>query len=167
MGWVNTMTLPLRRSARLFIVDEIGRLLLFRYHDEHHSPFWATVGGELINDEDYLDAATRELMEETGLDLPIGQLLKERDEVYAVARSTPARWLEKYFLVNTPTNPQLCKAGWSEEEQSTIQSWQWWTLQEMQAQGVDSFKPEWLADLLQQVLDEHVINNKIRISQNQ
>ncbi|HEC0958100.1 TPA: NUDIX domain-containing protein, partial [Klebsiella pneumoniae] len=80
-----------RRSARLVIVDEDGRLLLFRYHDEHHAPFWATPGGELLPGESYLDAARRELREETGLNLQIGRLVEERDAVYAVARSTPAR----------------------------------------------------------------------------
>ena len=122
------MEIPIRKSSRLFIVDEKGRLLLFRYHDEHHAPFWATVGGELINGEDYIDAAKRELKEETGLSLEIGEVLKERDEIYAVARSTPARWLEKYYLINSPNKPNLSKDGWSEEEKSTIQNWKWWSL---------------------------------------
>lgn len=75
------MEIEIRKSSRLFIVDEQGRLLLFRYHDEHQEPFWATVGGELINDENYIDAAKRELKEETGLNLEIGELLRERDEI--------------------------------------------------------------------------------------
>lgn len=66
-----------RRSARLVIVDEDGRLLLFRYHDEHHAPFWATPGGELLPGESYLDAARRELREETGLNLQIGRLVEK------------------------------------------------------------------------------------------
>lgn len=49
------MEIQIRRSSRLFIVDEKVRLLLFRYHDEHQELFWATVGGELINNEDYTD----------------------------------------------------------------------------------------------------------------
>lgn len=147
------MEVQIRKSARLFIVDEQGRLLLFRYHDEHQEPFWATVGGELINDENYIDAAIRELKEETGLSLEIGELLRERDEIYAVARSNPARWLEKYFLVNSPSNPDLSTDGWSDEEKCTIQNSKWWTLEDMLAEPNDSFKPSWLPALLNTVLN--------------
>jgi len=140
--------MEIRKSSRLVIVDPDGRLLLFRYHDEHHAPFWATPGGELLPGETYLEAAQRELKEETGLDLEISELLRERDAIYAVARSTPARWLEKYFLVQSPTQATVQRDGWSEEENSTIQAWKWWSADEMKAQPASLFKPEWLPSLL-------------------
>ena len=150
------MQIKIRKSSRLFIVDEKGRLLLFRYHDEHQAPFWATVGGELINDEDYIDAEKRELVEETGFNLEIGELLRERDEVYAIARSTPARWLEKYYLVNSPDEPEFSKEGWSEEEENTIQNWKWWSLEGMLTEDSDLFKPSWIPELLSTVLIRRV-----------
>ncbi|SFR90021.1 ADP-ribose pyrophosphatase YjhB, NUDIX family [Stenotrophomonas maltophilia] len=140
-----------RRSARLVIVGEDRRLLLFRYHDEHHAPFWATPGGELLPGESYLDAARRELREETGLNLQIGRLVEERDAVYAVARSTPARWLEKYFLVHAPAQPAIRRDGWTEEENATITGWKWWCAEEMREQPAGLFKPEWLPALLERL----------------
>lgn len=141
-----------RKSSRLIIVDEEGRLLLFLYKDEHQSPFWATAGGELKPGEDYEDAAVRELYEETGLKQGVGEVLRERDDVYAVARSKPARWLEKYFLVEWPSGREVFAAGWTEEEKDTIQQWKWWRLDEINEERTSQFKPAWIPDLLHSVI---------------
>ncbi|WP_071870531.1 NUDIX hydrolase [Atopomonas hussainii] len=147
--------MEVRKSSRLFIVNNEGDLLLFLYKDEHQAPFWATAGGELKPGESYTDAAARELYEETGLTLKIGPLLKERDEVYAVARSTPARWLEKYYLVECPSSSNIFAAEWTEEEKRTIQKWKWWSIKEMQHEDTATFKPEWIPELLKAILSQH------------
>jgi ADP-ribose pyrophosphatase YjhB (NUDIX family) len=143
--------LDLRRSARLIILDPRGRLLLFRYHDEHKPPFWSTAGGELRAGEDYRAAAQRELQEETGFQSEIGPLLHEREDVFAVARSGPARWVEQYFLVECDREDAPNRAGWTEEERATIQDWRWWSLPEMREQP-GCFLPDSLGDLLENAL---------------
>lgn len=148
-----------RKSSRLIIVDEEGRLLLFLYKDEHQAPFWATVGGELRPGESYVEAAKRELYEETGLMQDVGEMLKERDEVYAVARSVPARWLEQYFLVEWPAKKEVFAAKWTDEEKSTIQTWKWWSLDELLDNDPALYKPEWIPDLLHSVLHGKPLSN--------
>jgi 8-oxo-dGTP diphosphatase len=143
--------LDLRRSARLVILDPRGQLLLFRYHDEHKPPFWSTAGGELQDGEEYRAAAQRELQEETGFRFAVGPLLHEREEVYAIARSKPARWIEHYFLVECDRADAPNRANWTDEERTTIQDWKWWSLTEMRDQP-ESFLPNWLGDLLQSTL---------------
>lgn len=146
--------LSTRRSARLVILDPLGRLLLFRYHDGHGDPFWATAGGELQGKEDYREAAARELHEETGFDATIGPLLRTRDDVYAIARSEPARWLEQYFLVQCASSAPPDRTGWTDEERATIRNWRWWSLEEMRREETSVFRPNWLPDLLQKALGQ-------------
>jgi 8-oxo-dGTP diphosphatase len=144
--------LPIHRSARLVIVSPGGRLLLFRYHDEHRAPFWSTVGGRLLEGERWEDAAARELREETGFPAAIGPLLREREDVYAVARGEPARWVERYFLVRSP-EADPSRDGWTGEERATIRAHRWWSLAEMRAAD-ETFLPAWLPELLAHTLQE-------------
>lgn len=148
-------TLPIRKSSRLVIIDNQGRLLLFRYHDEHKAPFWSTVGGELKEGESYIEAARRELQEETGFSLDIGPVLADREDTYAVARSGPARWQERYFLVQySASGDGIDRQGWTDEERETIVGWRWWSLAEMRDQAPGTFLPEWLPDLLASQLND-------------
>ena len=135
------------------IVNELDELLLFQYKDEHKpNPFWATVGGELVGNETYEQAAARELYEETGLRAQVGDILLEREEVFAVARSVPALWKEKYFLVKCSSDSNIYAAQWTDEEKSTIQKWNWWSLDSMKKEPEGAFLPLCLPDLLAKVL---------------
>ncbi|MCI5178564.1 MAG: NUDIX domain-containing protein [Candidatus Electrothrix sp. AW3_4] len=141
-----------RQCSRLMIINEQKQLLLFQYKDEHHAePFWATAGGELRPGESSLEAAKRELYEETGLDDAIGRMVMKRKEVFAVARSVPALWREQYYLVQCSSQKTVFAAEWTEEEKSTIQQWKWWSLEEMDGKA-HCFKPECLPELFGKIL---------------
>ncbi|HEY6539159.1 MAG TPA: NUDIX domain-containing protein, partial [Candidatus Dormibacteraeota bacterium] len=64
------MTRPIqRRAARVLLVDERGRVLLFRGFDPGRpqaGTWWFTPGGGVEGDESSEEAARRELFEETG-----------------------------------------------------------------------------------------------------
>lgn len=137
---------PERRSARLLIVDPVGRLLLFRYDDARVPPFWATPGGQLVGAETYEAAAARELAEETGFVAPVGALVRTRDEVFAAGDLGPARWIEHYFLVRVPGGAPD-RRRWTEEERRTIRAARWWSLAELRAAD-EPVRPAWLPDAL-------------------
>src|ERR1700741_4782643 len=58
-----------RQAARVLLLDAAGRVLLLRGFDPAMPAhrYWFTVGGGLDDGESMLDAAARELFEETGL----------------------------------------------------------------------------------------------------
>jgi len=145
--------LLIRRSARLMLLDSQGRLMLFRYDNGHAAPFWATAGGELQGEEDYRAAAVRELEEETGFAATIGPLLRERDDIFAVADQPPAHWFEQYYLVRCENAETPDRTGWTDEERVTIRNWHWWSLEEMRAAPPDTFRPDWLPELLQELIE--------------
>jgi 8-oxo-dGTP diphosphatase len=137
--------LPERQSARLLILDPADRLLLFRYHDAHRAPFWATVGGMVQPGETLEQTAARELREETGFTDPIGRLVRERDEVFQAGDVPLSRWHEFYFEVRTPGGP-VVTTGWTDEERRTIRASRWWTLAELQTTD-EPVLPVWLAEV--------------------
>jgi 8-oxo-dGTP pyrophosphatase MutT (NUDIX family) len=65
------------RIAVVFLVDARGHVLL--QHRDEHAPRaanqWGMVGGHVEEGEDYDDAMPREILEETGIDLGIEDLV--------------------------------------------------------------------------------------------
>ncbi|HVV07804.1 NUDIX hydrolase [Amycolatopsis sp.] len=59
-----------RRTARVLLLDEDDRLLLFRFANKDGSHCWLTPGGGVEEGESLPEAASRELLEETGLRVP-------------------------------------------------------------------------------------------------
>jgi ADP-ribose pyrophosphatase YjhB (NUDIX family) len=65
---VSTSKTETRSCARLVLLDEHRRVLLFRHADGHGREFWATPGGGLEPGETPEQAAQREASEELGAD---------------------------------------------------------------------------------------------------
>lgn len=91
-----------RDTARLLVLDPADRVLLFRFTPGTKPPFWATPGGAVDPGETFAQAARRELFEETGFDLAVGDAIAVRHNRYHAFWGDEVVAEEHYFRVRSP-----------------------------------------------------------------
>jgi 8-oxo-dGTP pyrophosphatase MutT (NUDIX family) len=146
-----------RRAARVILLDERDRVLLIRGHDldQPERSWWFTIGGGIDAGESALEAAIREVREETGIALAPGALVGPvftRSAIFDFFREH-CRQDEEIFLarVSSATFAGLDKAGWTELERDVIDELAWWPLDELGRVEIEVF-PEGLAALVRPLL---------------
>jgi 8-oxo-dGTP pyrophosphatase MutT (NUDIX family) len=131
----------IRRAARLLVIDDHDRLLLFRFTFGNRRPFWATVGGECDPGESFEAAARRELFEETGLDCDPGPAIAARGNDFVTAVGEPVTADERYFRVRVPAC-EIATHGHTELEREIMQQHRWFTREELASWLEPIFPPE-------------------------
>jgi 8-oxo-dGTP pyrophosphatase MutT (NUDIX family) len=136
---------PARYVARLVILDASGAVLLVRYHDDRPGRplrYWATPGGALEPGESHVDAARRELLEETGLTAPVGRELWERrceiDHPSGIVDQH-----ERFFLVQLSDRAPAVRNTSSED----IRELRWWSIAALRTTAEVIFPERLLASL--------------------
>jgi len=140
--------LPLRRAARVILLDPQDRVLLMRYDDgPPNGSHWSTPGGGLNPGEDYPEAAVRELAEETGwTDIALIREVHRRSHVMEYA-TWIVRQHERLYLARTD-QPRRPIAGVDAMHAADgIAAWRWWTLAELDTTA-ETVWPAELADLI-------------------
>lgn len=138
-----------RHAARILLVDEAGKVLLFRAGDPAQpeaGSWWFTPGGGVRDEESAATAARRELREETGLQVEqMGEVVLRRhfDHQFAGVQISQD---EDYFLVRCASFT-LDESEWTEEERQLLEEHRWWTRSELH-QTRDTVYPEGLAAVL-------------------
>ncbi|GLZ12576.1 DNA mismatch repair protein MutT [Actinomadura sp. NBRC 104425] len=145
-----------RRSARVLLVDDSERILLFRFLRERGRPdlghFWITPGGGVDGGEDLRAAAVRELREETGLAVAPDELGPHVAVTSGYADLGWARGVfrDDFFLHRTAAY-EIDTSGFQTVERTQITGHRWWTLDELRAADEPVYPlglPPLLADLL-------------------
>lgn len=140
-----------RLCARVLLVDEQGRVLLFHGCDPADSDagsWWFTPGGGREDDESPQDCAARELHEETGLALgpeDMGSVVHERVTEFSFLGN---RWrsIEDYFLVRVDSH-EVDTSRFSEVEIASVLGHRWWTTAELETTD-QTYYPRELLELL-------------------
>ncbi len=140
-----------RLSARLLVVDTIGRVLLFRFIHKRGAlmgqDYWATPGGGVEEGETLEQAGIRELEEETGIrSANIGVQVAQREFALQLTNGEHVIADERYFLVKAEAQPPSCD-GWNDLEVEVMAEYKWWSQDDL-AQTSATIWPEDLSMML-------------------
>jgi 8-oxo-dGTP pyrophosphatase MutT (NUDIX family) len=138
-----------RRAARIILIDEDGRTLLFRGVDPQNAsagPWWFTPGGGREDDETDEQTARREVFEETGfrvttMSAPV--FAREFDIVFA---GEAIHQMETYFIAHVAAF-EPASHGWTDLERRSILGHRWWKPEEIET-STELIYPGNLAELV-------------------
>jgi len=138
-----------RFAARVLLINNHGETLLFEEHDPSRPDepsWWITPGGGLEAGETFVQAAFRELEEETGqrVDELYGPVLTHEFEYSYLGVGT--RQFE-YFFVAYTDDTALSFDRWTPLEQQVTRTARWWRPSEIETTDATVYPPE-LPELL-------------------
>lgn len=141
-----------RQAARVIVVDERERVLLIHGRDPARPDlpsWWILPGGGRDVGESPEQAARREVLEETGLQLDdLGPVVLSRAVEFEFDGLTIEQD-EVVFLSRFDASAAvLDTSGWNAIEQRALTELRWWTTAEL-ASTTETVYPEELLDLLQ------------------
>ncbi len=151
-----------RHAVRVVLTDASGRVLLFHVltPDEAPDGWWELPGGGIEPGETHLDAAVREIWEETGLVLDPAQISPPAWRRDSTWRSRGKRRLQHEVVVHArlaADQPQVIDGARTPEEIEDYVAARWWHVPEILGSR-ERFYPGRLPELLPRFLAGETID---------
>jgi 8-oxo-dGTP pyrophosphatase MutT (NUDIX family) len=135
-----TVTEPIRRTtARVLPVSVDGEVLLLQDQDPAHPGVlrWGSIGGAADEGETLVEAALRELHEETGIVVPASELTEPflRSSYDFSWDGTPYRSDSTFFALPLERGVEISFAHLEEAEVGNVLAARWWRPEDLQRAG--------------------------------
>jgi len=143
----------LRRAGRVLVIDSAGRVLLLENFDPARPDdlYWVTIGGGLDDGEEAVQAAVRELREETGIAAAVHELtgpVWHRSTEFSFD-GTRYQQEEDYFVLRVG-EVRVSFADLDPTERRVVTRYRWWNRGELTVTA-DRFYPAELPELLRRL----------------
>ncbi len=157
-----------RSVVRVVVLDKADRLLLFHTRDPQHRDFgtwWELPGGGIEPGETYLDAAVRELREETGIVVGTDQVGAPTWRRLATFIYRDGRRLQHEVIVPVRLDgagPPVDESGRQDYEKEDYFDFRWWPVPEIVG-STQRFYPGRLPELLPAFLSGEEIDEPLEV----